>query len=304
MLPQLTADDLKWRRWMGARPVGQRTANGMERDKGVPELSPRVGLEFGPVVVDVSGEVFGDAPKVAARVRAAAEPGSVVATVNVHRQVAGLFVAQERGPHELNGVSKPVQLFRIVRASGGGRRGSARALTPLIGREEELDVLTRRWERARSGDGQLVLIVGEPGLGKSRLIGEFRAQLAETPHTWVEWSSSQLLRNTPLHPIAEWGRQRFRADLPAEQRFADLENTLGLIGLDAKESASLLAPLLDIPLPVDRATSFPAEELRRRQLAAVVSWTSGRGALAAGSACLRGPALGRSDLARSAAGAG
>ena len=71
-----------------------------------------------------------------------------------------------------------------------------------------------------------MLIVGEPGLGKSRLIEEFHARLGETPHTWVEWSVSQLLQNTPLHPIAEWGRLRFGADAPAEQRLADLEDTL------------------------------------------------------------------------------
>jgi predicted ATPase len=82
-----------------------------------------------------------------------------------------------------------------------------------------LGLLTRRWERARSGEGQLVLIVGEPGLGKSRIIEEFHVRLAQTPHTWVEWSASQLLQNTPLHPIAEWGRQRFGgADVPAEGR--------------------------------------------------------------------------------------
>ena len=120
-------------------------------------------------------------------------------------------------------------------------------------------MLMRRWERARQGDGQLVLIVGEPGLGKSRLIEEFHARLRDTPHTWVEWSCSQLLQNTPLHPIAEWGRQRFGgADIPAEQRLADLENTLALVKLDPARMLPLLAPLLDIPLPPDRALAFAA----------------------------------------------
>jgi predicted ATPase len=132
--------------------------------------------------------------------------------------------------------------------------------------------LTRRWERARVGAGQLVLIVGEPGIGKSRLVEEFRAKLGETPHTFVEFSSSQLLQNTPLHPIAEWGRQRFGADEPADRRLADLENTLRLIGLDASEYAPLIAPLVDIPLPEDRAAKLAPEELRRRQLAALVTW--------------------------------
>ena len=114
-----------------------------------------------------------------------------------------------------------------------------------------------------------MLIVGEPGLGKSRLIEEFHARLAETPHTWVEWSASQLLQNTPLHPIAEWGRLRFGLDAPVEQRLADLEGTLRLIGLDPVEYAPLIAPLVDIPLPSDRAANYPPEELRRRQLAAM-----------------------------------
>jgi predicted ATPase len=161
-------------------------------------------------------------------------------------------------------------LYRIVRASGGGRRAGQRHLTPLVGREEELAMLMRRWERARQGDGQLVTIVGEPGLGKSRLIEEFHTGLRDVPHTWVEWSCSQLLQNTPLHPVTEWGRQRFGGtDVPAEQRLADLENTLTLIKLDPAENVPLLAPLLDVPLPKERMLTLAPEELRRRQFAAL-----------------------------------
>ena len=246
--------------------------NARNVSKGALELQARIGLDSGQVVVDATGEVFGDAPNIAARVQGAAGPGSILITATVQRQTAGLFVAEDRGQHELKGVSAPMTLFRVVRASGCGRRGGARALTPLVGREEELDLLSRRWDRARQGDGQLVLIVGEPGLGKSRLMEEFHARLGETPHTWVEWSSSQLLQNTPLHPIAEWGRQRFDADLSVERRLADLENTLGLIGLDPTEYAPLLAPLVDVLLPEDRVAKLAPEELRRRQLAAMTSW--------------------------------
>ena len=222
------------------------------------------------MVVDATGEVFGEAPNIAARVQGAAEPGAILITAAVQRQTAGLFVAEDFGARELKGVSELVTLYRIVRASGGGRRGGARALTPLVGREEELDILSRRWERARKGEGQLALVVGEPGLGKSRLIEEFRARLGETPHTWVEWSSSQLLQNTPLHPIAEWGRLRFGADLPAEQRLADLENTLRLVGLDAAgtrpDRAAGRRSVASGPSP-----KFSTEELRRRQLAAMTA---------------------------------
>ena len=246
--------------------------NARNVSKGAPELSARIGLDSGQVVVDATGEVFGDAPNIAARVQGVADPGSILITATIQRQTAGLFVAEDRGQHELKGVSAPMTLYRVVRASGGGRRGGARVLAPLVGREEELDLLTRRWERARKGEGQLALVVGEPGLGKSRLMEEFHGRLGETPHTWVEWSSSQLLQNTPLHPIAEWGRQRFGADLSAEQRLADLENTLGLIGLDPTEYAPLLAPLVDVLLPEDRVAKLAPEELRRRQLAAMTAW--------------------------------
>ena len=247
--------------------------NAKNAGTGKPALAARIGLETGPAVVDAAGEIYGDVANVAARVQALAEPSAVLVTARVQHQVAGLFVAEERGTHTLKGVPEPTVLFRLVRASGGGRRSGQRQLTPLVGRDDEMAMLTRRWERARQGDGQLVLIVGEPGIGKSRLIEEFHARLADTPHTWVEWSCSQLLQNTPLHPIAEWGRQRFgSADVPAEQRLADLETSLAQVKLDPAENASLLAPLLDIPLPPERALGLAPEELRRRQLAALTNW--------------------------------
>jgi class 3 adenylate cyclase len=247
--------------------------NRKNAETGKPALAARIAIESGPVVVDAAGEVFGDVPNIAARAQALAEPDAVVVTARVQRQIAGLFVAEERGTHELKGVPEPVTLFRIVRASGGGRRLGQRHLTPLVGREEEIAMLMRRWERARQGDGQLVMIVGEPGLGKSRLIEEFHVRLRDTPHTWVEWSCSQLLQNTPLHPIAEWGRQRFGgADVPAEQRLADLESTLTQVKFDPAQSAALLAPLLDIPLPSERALTLVPEEFRHRQLAALTNW--------------------------------
>jgi tetratricopeptide (TPR) repeat protein len=223
--------------------------------------------------VDAAGEIYGDVANVAARVQALAEPGAVLVTSRVQRQVAGLFVAEERGIHALKGVPEPTVLYRLVRASGGGRRSGQRQLTPLVGRDDEMTMLLRRWERARQGDGQLVMIVGEPGLGKSRLIEEFHNRLRDTPHTWVEWSCSQLLQNTPLHPIAEWGRARFGgADVPAERRLAELESALAQVKLDPAENVSLLAPLLDIPLPQARTPALAPEELRRRQLAALTNW--------------------------------
>jgi class 3 adenylate cyclase/tetratricopeptide (TPR) repeat protein len=247
--------------------------NRKSADTGKPALAARIAIDSGPVVIDAMGEIFGEVPNIAARAQALAEPGSVVVTGRVQRQVAGLFVAEERGARELKGVPEPVTLFRLIRASGGGRRAGQRHLTPLVGRDEEMAMLLRRWERARQGDGQLVLIVGEPGLGKSRLIEEFHSRLADTPHTWVEWSCSQLLQNTPLHPIAEWGRHRFGgADVPPERQLADLESSLAQVKLDPAELVPLLAPLLDMPLPKGRMPALAGEELRRRQLGVLTNW--------------------------------
>ena len=240
---------------------------------GKPALVARIAIDSGPVVVDASGDIFGDVPNIASRAQSLAEPGTVVVSARVRRQVAGLFVVEERGSHELKGVPEPVTLFRLIRASGGGRRSGQRHLTPLVGRDEEIAMLIRRWERARRGDGQLVMIVGEPGLGKSRLIEEFHSRLSDVPHTWTEWNCSQLLQNTPLHPIAEWGRQRFGGiDVPAESRLGELESSLAHVNLDPVENVPLLAPLLDIRLPVEQVPSLAPEEMRRRQLAALTNW--------------------------------
>lgn len=101
-------------------------------------------------------------------------------TARVQGHVAGLLVAEERGGHDLKGVPGAVTLFRIVRASGAGRRAGQRHLAPLDRREEEIALLMRRWERARQGEGQLVLIVGEPGVGKSRLLEQFHNRPRDT----------------------------------------------------------------------------------------------------------------------------
>ena len=217
--------------------------------------------------------MFGEAPNVAARVQTAAEPGTVLVTAAVQRQVAGLFIVEDKGAHELKGIPAPVTLYRIVRVSGGRRRTGARIVTRFVGREEDLDVLTRRWERARGGDGQFLLIVGEPGIGKSRLVEEFRARLGDIPHTWIEWSSSQLLQNTPLHPVLGWGRTRFGGpDVAPQRRLGELEFALKQIKLDAEEYAPLLAPLVDIPIPPERLPRLSPDEVQRRQLAAMVEW--------------------------------
>jgi class 3 adenylate cyclase len=115
---------------------------------GKPELVARIGIDTGPAVVDAASEIYGDVANVAARVQALAEPGAVLITARVQRQVAGLFVAEERGTHTIKGVPEPMALYRLVRASGGGRRSGQRTLTPLVG------------PRRRDGDADAALAAG------------------------------------------------------------------------------------------------------------------------------------------------
>ena len=248
--------------------------NARNAGSGAPQLAVRIGLEAGPVVVDDDGDVFGEAPNIAARVQAAAEPGTVLVTSTVQRQVAGLFIVEDKGLYELKGASAPMKLYRIVRTSGGRRRRQAELLTPFVGREKELAMLARSSERALAGEGEFVLIVGEPGIGKSRLIEEFRGQLADKRHSWVEWSSSQLLQNTPLHPLLGWGRVRFGgSEVAAEQRLAELESLLAdrqARQLRSSRRCSRRSSASRSRLSVCRSLS--PEEIRRGQKAAMVEW--------------------------------
>jgi class 3 adenylate cyclase len=240
-----------------------------------PTLAARVGLHVGAVVIDAGSMAFGEVPNQAARVQSIAQVGEVLVSEDVHRLIAGQFVVEDRGAHELKGVPHPVTLYRVVRPSGTSRRHSAGyAQSPLMGRDEELAILASRWKRAREGEGQVVTIIGEPGIGKSRLVEEFRTKLADTPHTWIEWPCSQLLANAPFHPLVEWARQRFGGpDQPIDRRIGELERTLEAVKLNSAETIPLIAPLLDMQLP-DRypVPPMPPEEKRRRQLAVLVRW--------------------------------
>jgi class 3 adenylate cyclase len=243
-----------------------------------PEISVRIGVHVGPVVIGEDAEVFGEVPNVAARIQAAAEPGTLLISRDVHRLVSGLFVVSDRGTQALKGVAEPVGLFQVTRASGAGRRRVAgRVITPLIGREEELRQIESRWGRARAGQGQLILLVGDAGLGKSRLTQEFQSYLAETPHTWVEWSCSQLLQNTPFHPFIEFVWRRLEEREPTlEGRVAALAAWHRAVGLDPAQSVPLVAPLLDLPVPADYPPPPSApEERRRRLIATLAGWLTG-----------------------------
>jgi class 3 adenylate cyclase len=251
-----------------------------------PKLSARIGIDSGAVVVGAGAggdaDVFGDTPNIAARVQAAAAPGSVLVTAATHRLVSGLFVVEDRGAQTLKGVERPVQLYRVVRPSGVRGRleaaAAARGLTPFVGREDELRLLMNRWERALEGEGQVALIIGEAGIGKSRLVQRFHEQIAGTPHTWVEAATGAFLQNTPFYAVTEMLRKllAWRGDESAEEQLTQLETRLELAGLKPAEALPLIAPLLNLQIPAKYLPPvLSAEQQRRRLLATLVEWALG-----------------------------
>jgi class 3 adenylate cyclase len=251
-----------------------------------PKLAARVGIDSGTVVVGAGAskeaDVFGEVPNIAARVQAAAQPGTVLITGAGHRLISGLFVVEQQAAQTLKGVAEGVELYRVIRPSGmRGRLAAAAAahtLTPFVGREEELRLLMNRWERAVDGEGQVVLIVGEAGMGKSRLVQRFRQEIAATPYTWLECATAPFFQNTPFYAVADMLQQSFHwdANQNTAQRLAALEASIGLAGLDPNEAVPLIAPLLELPVG-DRypPSSMAPDQQRKRLLATLVGWTFG-----------------------------
>jgi class 3 adenylate cyclase len=253
---------------------------------GHPMLAARVGIDSGAVVVGAGAgkdaDVFGDAPNIAARVQEAAAPGTVLVTEDTHRLISGLFVVESVGTPALKGIERPIQLYRVIQASGVRGRleaaVAARGLTPFVGREDELRSLMNRWERVVEGEGQVALIIGEAGIGKSRLVQRFHEQIAGVPHTSVEAGAAPFFQNTPFYPVVEMLRQalEWRGHESAEEKLALLEPRLELAGLRLAETVPLIAPLLDLQLPAKYPPSvLSPEQQRRRLLAALVEWALG-----------------------------
>jgi class 3 adenylate cyclase len=251
-----------------------------------PKLSVRVGIDSSGVVVGAGAskdtDVFGEAPNNAARVQALAAPGTVLITAATHRLVSGLFVVEDRGTQALKASERPLKVYRVIQPSGvRGRLEAAaatRGLTLFVGREEELRLLLNRWERVLDGEGQVALIMGEAGIGKSRILQHFHQQILATPHTWVEAAAAPSFQNTPFYPIAELLRQ-FSAspgDEPENNQLSELEPQLTAAGLNPDEAIPLIAPMLNLRIPPKYPPlAYSPEQRRRRLLAMMVEWVLG-----------------------------
>ena len=223
------------------------------------KLQARVGIATGLVVVgDLIGEgsaqeqsVVGETPNLAARLQALAAPDTVVIAAGTRRLVGDLFEYRDLGAVEVKGIAGPVPAWQVLRPSVVASRFEAlrgSALSPLIGRDEEIDLLLRRWARAKVGDGQVVLISGEPGLGKSRITAAFAERLHAEPYLRLRYFCSPYHQDSALFPfIDQVGRAAGFAsdDMPAGK----LEKLEALLARASPpdEDVALLTDLVSLP---------------------------------------------------------
>jgi class 3 adenylate cyclase/predicted ATPase len=218
------------------------------------ELHARVGIATGLVVVGgevVEHDVVGNTPNLAARLQALAAPDTVVVAATTRRLTGDLFEYRDLGKIELKGIAGPVSASQALRPSAVASRFEAlrgSALSPLIGRGEEIDLLLDRWVRAKAGDGQVVLVSGEPGIGKSRIVAALAERLRDEPHLRLRYFCSPYHSDSALFPfIDQIGRAAgFARDDPPATRREKLEALLAL-ATPPREDVALIVDLLSLP---------------------------------------------------------
>jgi DNA-binding winged helix-turn-helix (wHTH) protein len=236
----------------------------------------RVGIETGMVIVDNrDGEsrdrtIVGDAPMMAARLQALAQTDTVAIGPTTRRLIGDLFDYRDLGAIEVGGLAGPVPAWQVLHASAIESRFEAlrgSSLAPLLGRDEEIDLLLRRWSRAKAGDGQIVLVTGEPGIGKSRLCAELEERLHTETHLRRRYFCSRYRQDSALFPfIDQLGRAAgFARDDPPATRLDKLEALVGSTA--AEEDVAFLANLLS--LPASRLNLSP-QRIRERTLQTMI----------------------------------
>src|SRR5262245_35412975 len=251
-------------------------------------LAVRIGIATGVMVVGgLSGEDalrehgVGDTPHVAALVQALAEPGTIVIAASTRQLLGDLFRLRDLGLHEVNGIAEPVAAWAVEGVSDSESRFEAVRnvrLPDLIGRDDEINFLLERQRLAWKGQGQIVLISGEPGIGKSRLVAALAERIAGEPHTRLRYQCSPYHTNSALRPvIAQLERAAaFKADDTSEQRLDKLEALLARGASQVQAVAPLFAALLSIPFGERYPPlALSATQQRRRTLAALLDQFEG-----------------------------
>ena len=224
-------------------------------------LQVRIGIHTGPVVVGSIGGgrrqeqlALGEVPNIAARVQALAEPDTVVLSAVTHRLVAGLFECQDLGPQTLKGISMPLAMYQVVRESEAQSRfevAVGAGLTPLVGRDLEVGLLRERWAQAKGGDGQVVLLSGEAGIGKSRLVQTLKEQVMAEGATRIEFRCSPYHQNSAFYPIIDHLQRllQFHREESPSAKLEKLQQALARYRFPQADTVSLIAALLSLPQP-------------------------------------------------------
>ncbi len=249
----------------------------LEQEKGI-QLGIRVGIHTGPVVVGEVGVgasqehlALGETPNIAARLQGLAEPDTVVMSAATYRLTQGYFDCEPLGKHDVRGVSQPIVIYRVLGDRGIQSRldvCSTRGLTPLVGRHAELQLLIDRWDQAKSGQGQVVLLSGEAGIGKSRLVEVLKDHAsADGAHTRLECRGSPYFTNSALYPMTDLIQRtlRWEPDDSADEKLTKLEQGLSQYRLPIEETVPLMAGLLSISLPEARYSTLNLTPQRQRQ---------------------------------------
>jgi hypothetical protein len=209
------------------------------------------------------------------RIQGLATPNTIAISEATYRLVQDYFECQDLGAQTLRGVAEPLHVYRVLQESGArGRLDVAvpRGLTPLVGREQEVGLLLERWEQVKAGQGQVVLLTGDAGIGKSRLAQVLKDHVANEPHMRWECRSAEYAQNTALFPLVDLFQRmlRFHAEDTSDEKLGKLEQALSQYRLPLEESVQLFAPLFSLPLPEDRYA--PLNVSLRHEVARLIVW--------------------------------
>ena len=239
------------------------------------QVSVRIGIHTGPVVVGEIGAgarqerlAMGETPNIAARIQGLAAPDTVVMSEATAELVRGYFESESLGAQTLRGVPESMIVYRVWRGSGAQNRlDIAPTLTPLVGREQELRLLVERWEQAKTGQGQVVLLSGEAGIGKSRLVQALKDYVAEGRHAQLACRSLPYYQNTALYPMIELVERGagFHRDDPPWVKLDKLEHALSQYHRPLEETAPLFAALFSLPAPESHYPSLNLSPQQQRQ---------------------------------------
>jgi predicted ATPase len=222
-------------------------------------LAVRVGIHTGLVVVGKIGSeerheqlALGETPNVAARMQGLADPNTVVISAHTYRLIQGFFDCQSLGTRKLKGISNPLTVFQVLNETDVQSRlevASSFGLTPLVGKEKEVELLLSNWKQVAQGNGQVVLLNGEAGIGKSRLLRAFKARLADDPHLWMECRCWPYHQNSPLYPVIDLLTRllAFRREDLCEVKTRKLEALLAQHDLPLAENMPVFSDLLSVP---------------------------------------------------------